>query len=101
MVYWTIRGTLNTPLVINGIKYPNDAKLKIYNHDRQLVFPFEYFSIAKSKENESINGAIILTQVALESSRYDYLEGPLRITSNGLLHCLLFFYIIFILIIII
>ncbi|MEA3479290.1 MAG: hypothetical protein U9R60_13970, partial [Bacteroidota bacterium] len=44
--WWIIRGTENLPIVINGVRLPDDAKLKLHKLENYTAEPLEEFTMA-------------------------------------------------------
>lgn len=59
--WWIIRGTENLPVVFNGIRLPDDARLKLHKLDNYTAEPLEEFTMA------DVNGAGMLYQVSMEA----------------------------------
>ena len=57
--WWIIRGTENLPVVFNGIRLPDDARLKLYKLENYTAEPLEEFTMA------AIKGAGMLYQVTM------------------------------------
>lgn len=59
--WWIIRGTENLPVVFNGVRLPDNARLKLYKLEDYTAEPLEEFTMA------DIDGAGMLYQVAMEA----------------------------------
>jgi len=79
--WWIIRGTENLPIVLSGVKLPDNACLKLYKLENYVAQPFEEFTLCK------VDGDGMLYQVTMEakglgnidSSRdLSYLEACMR-----------------------
>lgn len=59
--WWIIRGTENLPIVFNGVKLPENARLKLYKLENYTAEPLEEFTMA------DVDGAGMLYQVTMEA----------------------------------
>ena len=59
--WWIIRGTENLPVVFNGIRLPDQARLKLHKLENYRAEPLEEFTMAEMK------GAGMLYQVSMEA----------------------------------
>ncbi len=84
--WWIIRGTENLPVVFNGIRLPDDAKLKLYKLENYTAEPLEEFTMA------DVQGAGMLYQVSMEAKGLrdtdhwkdlSFMESCIRAYENG------------------
>jgi hypothetical protein len=59
--WWIIRGTENLPVVFNGIRLPDHARLKLYKLEDYTAEPLEEFTMA------DVQGAGMLFQVSMQA----------------------------------
>lgn len=59
--WWIIRGTENLPVVFNGIRLPENVRLKLYKLEDYTAEPLEEFTMA------DVKGAGMLYQVSMEA----------------------------------
>ena len=59
--WWIIRGTENLPVVFNGIRLPDNARLKLHKLENYTAEPLEEFTMA------DIEGAGMIYQVSMEA----------------------------------
>ena len=59
--WWIIRGTENLPVVFNGVRLPDNARMKLYKLEDYTAEPLEEFTMADMK------GAGMLYQVTMEA----------------------------------
>jgi len=59
--WWIIRGTENLPLIINGVRLPDEARLKLHKLENYTAEPLEEFTMA------DVDGAGLLYQLTMEA----------------------------------
>lgn len=84
--WWIIRGTENLPLEFNGVRLPDNARLKLHKLENYTANPLEEFTMADAK------GAGMLYQVAMEAKGLrdtdhwkdlSFMESCIRAYENG------------------
>ena len=61
LFWWIVRGTEHLPVVINGVKLPDNARLKLYKLENYIAQPLEEFTMC------DVSGAGMLYQVTMEA----------------------------------
>ncbi|MCD6338563.1 MAG: DUF2961 domain-containing protein [Verrucomicrobia bacterium] len=77
--WYIIRGVENLPVQFNGVRLPDNARLKLYKLEDYTAMPLEEFALC------DIRGAGMLYQVtvAAKSERFTYLESCVRAYLDG------------------
>ena len=84
--WWIIRGTENLPVVFNGIRLPDHARLKLYKLENYTAEPLEEFTMAE------MQGAGMLYQVTMQAKGLrdtghwrdlSFMESCIRAYENG------------------
>lgn len=84
--WWIIRGTENLPLVFNGVKLPEKARLKLHKLENYTAEPLEEFTMAE------VQGAGMLFQLTMQAKGLrdtdhwkdlSFMESCIRAYENG------------------
>jgi len=84
--WWIIRGTEHLPVILGGVKLPENARLKLYKLENVTEQPLEEFALCNVKGN----GALYLVTMAAKSQHKNndwrdlsFLEGCMRAYIGG------------------
>ena len=77
--WWIIRGTENLPLIISGIRLPENARLKLYKRENITVKRLEEFELC----NVGKSGLLYQVMMSARSTNLNFMEGEIRAYLNG------------------
>lgn len=77
--WYIIRGVENEPVVFNGVKLPDSARLHLHKLENYTAQPLEEFSICDAEKS----GMLYQVTIAAKSSQFTFLESMVRAYIDG------------------
>ena len=74
LFWWIVRGVENLPVILGGVRLPDNARLRLYKTEKRTAHPLEEFDIYDGHRP----GALYQVAIAAASANFAFLEGCVR-----------------------